>query len=958
MSIGITGTNMAGTVYSNVDTVLFDSNSGFDVTMLSSKSVLIGMNSTFKFWEVNGNTTPGSFLTANGIDTINFIPGNNVSITVDPTTSPQSIRFDVSNSGGGGGGGGGDTSANDWINTNIINPPPAIVFGTPVSTSTNIYIPWSYPSQINIGLLNVYVPAINTFSCNWSGNINGTVSRNNNILSNVSGSQNIKYTNLVQSTTFITGIVLTNTNANTGYQNIQFPQDTTGTLRWCYVVYSANFANLQTDTSNNLLTAWYSNYNLSTTPASVGYNIFLQAGVPSAPGQPTFGSQSNSSNPISTTVSCTAPQYADASNNTSTSIIQNYKFSYSTTGSLLRYGGAVVDNSKNVISASNSSVSITNLYPDCSYIFYASAQNNSTNQNYGELSSPNIIFTTYIMPSVQFGTLSFTPSASYSAKLVGANNSGNAANASVSNVIFSQQGNPWSSTAFTSPIHYSGNRSSSSSNLLTISSGITRGSSELGTTQTLNYGGFPATVPSQVSSTYLNIRPVTVTDSYSASASGYQGFYLQSSTRIDISSSVFTTSNDKTTVSLTQTQTGGGTNTSTYSFYYDTLTGSPTVSSFVTTLNTVNSIQISGIWILYGTTTLNATTTVTNIGTYFYNNSQILAYSTGQSETGLTNVTSGKNTNTLNNSVTFTNTGSGPAIQFSNASFSSSGIQIGVTAYNALGNTGTNNSNTILVIYDQPSYSFITNTTLYPSSINTINITTSASGYRISSGSSVGNTPQYVTALPPSSVNANSAYNNTTSIISTEELQISNGFYQTRGGNGYLNYTSYYYSPSSQNTLNYSTISSTGYRFSTFVWRVGTYPSNYVKVAFTINNISNVSDANGTPNVSGNNILCYYRLEDSANYGSFTSSFVNTTWINANTIINELTSGNYYVIGSSLLGGKNSTVTNTYSGNSLTVNALLPSFSVTNSNVFYIYLRVGLPMNVNVQFKNVTAILG
>jgi len=79
-------------VVSNVTTLRFDSDSGFDVNSLSQGIVKVGMNSTFKYWQVNGIT----YLTAEGIDTVNFLPTNGITITADGGTTPQSIRFDGS----------------------------------------------------------------------------------------------------------------------------------------------------------------------------------------------------------------------------------------------------------------------------------------------------------------------------------------------------------------------------------------------------------------------------------------------------------------------------------------------------------------------------------------------------------------------------------------------------------------------------------------------------------------------------------------------------------------------------------------------------------------------------------------------------------------------------------------------------------------------------------------------
>jgi hypothetical protein len=86
-----TGGNISNVV-SNVTTLRFDSDSGFDVNSLSQGVVKVGLNSTFKYWQVNGIT----YLTAQGIDTVNFLPTNGISITANGSASPQTIQFDGS----------------------------------------------------------------------------------------------------------------------------------------------------------------------------------------------------------------------------------------------------------------------------------------------------------------------------------------------------------------------------------------------------------------------------------------------------------------------------------------------------------------------------------------------------------------------------------------------------------------------------------------------------------------------------------------------------------------------------------------------------------------------------------------------------------------------------------------------------------------------------------------------
>jgi hypothetical protein len=185
------------------------------------------------------SSSPGDF-TANGnLTATGTITGNIVN-----TASTTSITNDT------------------WLLTNIINAPPGVTFGNVVSTSTYIYIPWTYPSQTNIGLVSTYVPVISAINANVYGNTSGG-SFTTNVLTNQTGNQYINnysistnpnsYTSLSNSP--ITGIILSKSNSagisgsttltpNTVCR-VPFPQDNgnsyTGTnYRNAFVYYNSN----------------------------------------------------------------------------------------------------------------------------------------------------------------------------------------------------------------------------------------------------------------------------------------------------------------------------------------------------------------------------------------------------------------------------------------------------------------------------------------------------------------------------------------------------------------------------------------------------------------------------------------------------------------------------------------------------------------------------------------------
>lgn len=78
-------------IVTNVTKLRFDSDAGFDVVDLGSGEVKISMNSTFKYWHVDGQ----EHLTAEGIDHVKLAAGPGIEITTDPHASTQTVTFSV-----------------------------------------------------------------------------------------------------------------------------------------------------------------------------------------------------------------------------------------------------------------------------------------------------------------------------------------------------------------------------------------------------------------------------------------------------------------------------------------------------------------------------------------------------------------------------------------------------------------------------------------------------------------------------------------------------------------------------------------------------------------------------------------------------------------------------------------------------------------------------------------------
>ena len=83
-------------VIANAHGLAFDTTTGFSVTDLGGGNALIQLGSSFKTWEVTGQTS----LVAVGEDTVQFVAGSGMTITTNAAAIPQQIIF--SSTGGGG----------------------------------------------------------------------------------------------------------------------------------------------------------------------------------------------------------------------------------------------------------------------------------------------------------------------------------------------------------------------------------------------------------------------------------------------------------------------------------------------------------------------------------------------------------------------------------------------------------------------------------------------------------------------------------------------------------------------------------------------------------------------------------------------------------------------------------------------------------------------------------------
>jgi hypothetical protein len=911
-----------------------------------------------------------------------------------------------------------------FISEYIVSPPPPIQIQTPVSQSTEIYIPWTYPKQINVGIAVGWLPFISSYSALVSTPNVGTAYMVNgggmgppNYLDELYGYHNQVHVN---------GLIITKNPSQSGsYGYKTFPGPST---IYAYTYYNPSLVDFLSP-SSCIVTMYYQNKNLSICTSQVVISGFVASGTPTYPLNLTI----TGSNITSLTATYNAPQYVDQLNPTTSATIAVYALAFSSISTLYRYTGATTFTNGTVqtltsvlpypaTAYSNNwvqnalNLSYTypnNLYPDTKTEVFVTASN-TVNSAYGQQAST--IGTTTALIQVAPTSLTFSGAVYYTNGTVRRCFDG----LSASNVLTTS--NTLVSDTFTTPIHTTLNRGSGSANIMYVSTFLSTSTGLTSNGPLVGFGGFGNAAPATPATTNALSLATGTTDTFYGSPAYDQGFYLKSLNTVTINTTVIGNigyNSNINKLSVIEKQFDGSLpsgilTSNVYSYYFDNLTTTPSITSLSYIL-TASDTQVSGIYIIYGVATATITASATNLGNYFYSDPLMSYTLTIGLDTTTSNSTLPSPTSQITGALTFTNTTLNSVNITTNAVYTNI-AQLSAVAHNPNTNSATSNYY-VSTIADGPSYSLVAAPVpLIPASIPTIarnqapvggarcwsagsaltsvtnvntglaNAPTYFPGYSFTTQTSIGATPTntYGSVLYnqawylTDSGTYNSGYDATT------ELQVADGLFITPYATsnavkiGYKDYHLYYgnTSVSPASLINYTTISASGYRFTTFVWSLtaGTYGAS---VSFTLKNVRNIVQQSPTPANAfavtsvGNPVYVFYRFENATNiYPTTTDNPPNyqfdptkytTIWFNANANDPNATvgSGNYYqtlttdyptsayvrggFIGTSVVGAD------------FTITAATPGVVVAGTT--YMYCRIGLPMTDDVDFSYVTATL-
>ena len=485
---------------------------------------------------------------------------------------------------------------------------------------------------------------------------------------------------------------------------------------------------------------------------------------------------------------------------------------------------------------------------------------------------------------------------------------------------------------------------------------VSSSNTSITTGPSISFDGFPATTPSASTLSNMTLTPVSVYDPFTGTIQN-TGFYLNSSNTVTLGTGIFVASQTDYTIRVTQSN--AAVSSATFTFQYDTpITTNPTVTSMSFVLNSNYSSWISGVRVLAGTPVYTVTTVLSNMGNYYYS-SPLLTYSSTpvalspSSETNLTNIT-GVSSGTFASSITCSNT----SITSANLSSTyTNSITMSCVANNMYGSSN-GSASPLSVLIDGPSVALVYST--LPQTLPSLTSGVSTIGFRVSSATAgAANVPPFTNGGTPY---ANTEYDNTADITTLQEAQVANGTFTTKAAQtfSYSNYTTSYYDATNVNTANYSSISSSGYRYATFAWRITpASPSVYGTLSFILHTTSTITLSNTLAYAGSSPIYLFYRTEDTTSSAPTDAGSLSSAWINGNsTTGTQVTSGNYFapsLYTSTPNWGLNSVTVN--GTTSTTFSVKIHPLNITSGMEMRLYCRIGLPMTESFRFATVRATL-
>jgi hypothetical protein len=860
-----------------------------------------------------------------------------------------------------------------WL-ANIIDAPPAVSLNIDKTTTTDVYITFSYPSQIHSGLSQSgLLPYINNIFVNLykSGDVQ-------TILNGVTGSTGLQSNTsdfIAQKTPVEPGDVVQCINLTKSASKpigLGEPYTTTTTPTKTLKSYTIPYTSL-TASQEAYFYLWYANNNPN---KNVSFTKFKYIDAQN-PTQVTTLTITPSATSQSITITFTGSSAIDSGDSFSTASV-NYAIVYkSIDGSnTRRYLGTKSTGNVNGqligpigTAGGAQSQTITSLiYPDTSYFVTVNASNTSLGLGSftGTTGTSIQSSTGPAPPEPQTNSSPVLPSSILlSAKPV-------YGGPTVSNLLkTTTSALPSLTTSFNIHNSYESRGYTGPNPLVNFTTNLSGpvgiigpSASIYGFSETYNY-------PS-ISQNGINLSFTSPVD-IGSETDGTNGYYLKTDATMSITNaSNIVASSSQYTMCVTGAYSSGNgaPASSATTFYYDGEISTPSISTSPVISVNNNNLQTTPICGINVVTSMSFdinTTNVDGIGRYFYNKDGIISYVpsgpigltfTPPGETDLSKLASGTGPNGFNTPISFGNTISLSGI----ASFQYYAGPVGVSVkpYN-LNNVAGNAvlSNTFPLIFDPVSIS--NKSAFRVCSVNSGNETVSynsvsSSGSRNDVSAYVTGFPEYNDSIPYTTIDTNlSSYK--------KEALYTNGVYVSSGSR-FTNYGDFLYNTG----LNYSNINAgVTFRYITYKFPILKTVGPFNTITFTLTGLTN-SNKNNNSIYHGNDqstrLLFFYRFEDSTSLATKTNwetgGQISTPWIDGNYVASSSnaptgasapTSANANSVYFTPCGGvSDNTPNNLVVKLPYTIN----STGNTQSDNMSLYCRVGLSTLYSTSFNDIT----
>jgi hypothetical protein len=830
------------------------------------------------------------------------------------------------------------SKVDSWLETYLLDAPPLMTSGSGWAATDAITVSWVNPAQKKLAFAGVYIPQVTHVRADIIASAENVV--------DASGART--WPSAKRWTVTMETIASGARPAATQLRILlDFTAGTSGLSGGIYSYYGTSTATRIVQQTSYDIRIYGDNESTTSGDRSRRYLEFLDLAT-LAPGTPAA--------PLNLVVNSITSSTALADwsnmsnedrdlNSDATPVIVQYVVNLSPT-STVRYGGlfssTATTQSTTLTSGTDSpsQLTLTSLLPGTVYGTTVQAKN-ALNASFGPSSSPSVAFTTSVPTAPAWFTTAMTITSASTYQFASGASAYTLNGSSLRSLVWKYTSIAASvPTTATSSGRVNWTVADTSPSIGTVAcfAGVTGSEAQASITT----GGFGTTIsPTSVTSSGASLVILSEGD---ASTGSSAGFYKVVACRgALVSPSVFYRSSDASySIWLRFSPSGGSVVTTTpVTFYVDELSGPPTITSLTIHSVSTNTQYITGVPTLTSSASLGFQITATNLASRFLRSDLYHFHADIQTSTGTNIGTTLLVTKSSINGTTrsyytapevaytlsttkHNTTGSvlavdPGAIQFNEFSITlsnSSGrfdenLRISATAYNLDGSTSTTSSG-----YTNPS-----NGTVMPLRIDMPSVLalSSLSGTLMST-----ETGQY-----PSVSSISTYTDHSTSITGTDQLQLVNGVWASKGfSTAYKNYSPFYF-PGGLNQPDYSGISASGFRYVCLRYQnlkgSGTYDA--VTLAFTATGLTL------TPSSDTANFRLYIK----------TVGTTTTPWVSATASINPSGYGAISSDGQGAMDNSNATVGS--------IRVYVPTGTPASATI---YVRMGLDMSLNQTMRGMT----